>query len=50
MAKYRCDMCKKPITLGVFQYSEIKFNQSLCMTCQDKIKRAKEIKELKKMI
>ena len=45
MARYSCNMCKKPITFGVFQYSEKNFNQSLCMTCQDNIRRAKKIKE-----
>jgi len=45
MARYNCNICKKPITFGVFQYSGNNFNQPLCMTCQDNVRRTKEIKE-----
>jgi hypothetical protein len=45
MSQYTCEKCKQPISIGVYKYSINNLNHSLCMTCQDNIRRAREIKE-----
>jgi DNA-directed RNA polymerase subunit RPC12/RpoP len=44
MSLYHCDRCNRIITQGIFSYSMNHFNRPLCMTCQNKIRRAEEIK------
>ncbi len=44
MSRYSCAECKKPITLGIFNYSLNHYRKPLCMECQKRIQRYLDIK------